>query len=280
MRTEPRPPAATLVLRAGGSEAVIHPDVGGRVGQLDLGGGPLLRGPAPDLGWIAWGCYPLLPWSNRLPGGHLRFGGIDAELPVTDPDGSANHGLAAAVPWVVEDHDEHSATLAVDVRGGPYEVRGRLAYALEPGELRVVLSATNLGADPVPAGIGLHPWFRAGEVRVPADAVWPGEPLPTGPPVPVTGRHDLRSPTVPEPMDACFTALTATSADVPGARLAWEGPITHVVVYSGEPGWVCVEPVTMANDGIGRAERGGAGHGVQVLAPGASIEVRYRLTAR
>ncbi len=148
---------------------------------------------------------------------------------------------------------------------------------LEDAQIHLVLSATNAGAEAVPMGLGIHPWFRAGRVRVPADERWPGEPLPTGSPVPVAGAYDLRDGLVPEPMDACFTSLTGNVAEVPGALLHWSGPVTQVVVYSGEPGWVCVEPVTMANNGFELAERNVQGNGVQVIEPGQSIEVTYRL---
>jgi len=265
-----------LTLVAGSSTALLCAEVGGRLGQLDLGDGPLLRGPSAGLGWSEWGCYPLLPWSNRLPDGRLRHDGVEWDLPVNSPDRSAIHGLAAACPWVVERHDDRSASLSVVVHGGPYDVSGHLDYVLVPQALDVVLRATNIGDRSVPIGIGIHPWFTAGPVVVPADMVWTGEPLPTGPPKRASGRHDLRSATVPEPMDACFTGLTANTAGAPGVRLRWDGPVTHVVVYSREHGWVCIEPVTMANNGIAMAESGIDGHGVIDLGPGSSIEVRYR----
>jgi aldose 1-epimerase len=90
-----------ITLRSGGAVAEIHPAIGGRLGQVDFGSGPLLRGHAPDLGWAAWGCYPLLPWSNRIPGGLLRFADGEFQLPVNWEDGSAIHGLAASCPWDV-----------------------------------------------------------------------------------------------------------------------------------------------------------------------------------
>ena len=57
-------------------------------------------------------------------------------------------------------------------------------------------------------------------------------------------------------MDRCYGALTATSVEIGDLTLSWEGPITHVVVYTGTPGWVCVEPVTIATDGFRLAEGG------------------------
>ena len=269
-----------IELVAEGSKADIHPGLGGRLGQLDLGDGPLLRPNDGGLSWDEWGCFPLVPWSNRLPGGQLRYGRLAAQLPVNHPDGSAIHGSAASCPWVVDHQDECSALLSVEVEAGPYEIQGYLSYQLSPGTLDIVLGAVNLGSQPVPVGIGIHPWFQSGPVRVPAECVWPGEPLPTGSPLAVSGRHDLRQPSTPEPMDACFTDLTAAEADVPGARLSWSGPITNVVVYSGQAGWVCVEPVTMANNGIAMADQHIDGHGVIDLAPAQSVEVRYRFDRR
>jgi hypothetical protein len=77
-------------------------------------------------------------------------------------------------------------------------------------------------------------------------------------------------------MDRCFTQLTASAVEVPGVRLSWEGPVTQVVVYSETPGWVCVEPVTMANDGFRLAASGIEGTGVIALDPEAMLSVTYR----
>lgn len=274
--TPPTFPPEPLVLRAGPASATVHPSVGGRLGQLDFGDGPLLRLPNADPGWDQWGCFPLLPWSNRIPGGRLRFGDIDAQLPVNAADGSAIHGLVADVPWTVVEASGRAVELEVLTQIDPYRVRGRQSFELLADRLHLTLSVTNEGDRSVPVGIGIHPWFHHGAVRLPADQIWPGEPLPTGPPQPVDGPRDLRSAAVPIEMDACFTGLTDTVADVPGACLRWERPVTNVVVYTGEPGWICVEPVTMPNDGFSLAPDLAATHGVRMLEPGASMKVRYQ----
>lgn len=273
-------PLPTLRLEAGSSVAEIHPSHGGRLGQLDLGDGPLLRPHGPGLGWTDWGCYPLAPWSNRLPGGRLRYADIDARIPTNHSDGSAIHGLVAACGWDVTDSTASRADLEVRATSVPYRVAVHQIFELDGDALRVTLRCDNEGDRVAPMGLGIHPWFRYGPIRVPARRVWPGEPLPTGPPRRPGPHRDLREATLPEPMDACFTGLTGTHADVPGCRLHWEGPVGHVVVYSATPGWVCVEPVTMANDGIRLAEEGQPGHGVIDVYPGGSIEVRYRFERR
>jgi aldose 1-epimerase len=265
-----------LTLSAGTSTARIFPDDGGRLGQLDFGDGPILRGRHPTLPWDAWGAYPLLPWSNRIPGGRVVFGDIDEQLPVNWRDGSAIHGLTADVPWRVDGAETDSASLSVEAAQPPYDVRGEQRFTLADGALDLEVAVVNYASRAVPVGLGIHPWFRAGVVRVPAAARWPGEPVPTAPPIPVAGDDDLRDGRVPALMDRCYTRLTATTAVAPGAELSWDGAVSQVVVYTGEPGWVVVEPVTMANDGFGLAERGVAGHGVQVLEPGARFAVKYR----
>jgi aldose 1-epimerase len=269
----------SVSLTAGGATATVHPAMGGRLGQLDLGFGPLLRSHAPDLGWDEWGCYPLVPWSNRLPGGRLRFGGVAADFPPNCADGSAIHGLVASRPWKVEASSGHAISLIVDVVDGPYRLRASLSYELEPRGLGVSLSVINTGIEPVPVGIGIHPWFRSATVSLPAERRWPGEPMPTGRPVPVEGRYDLRRGARPEPMDCCFTALTATTATIGELALTWEGPVTDVVVFSGVPGWVCVEPVTMANGAFGLSPDDAVAHGGRFLPPGKSLAVAYRFDA-
>lgn len=262
-------------LRAGSAMARVAIGMGGRLAQLDLGGGPLLRGPDPELAWSAWGSYPLVPWSNRIPSGTLRLGDVHADLPVNWPDGSAIHGLGAAGPWGVVDHSDRFLDLVLDIDLEPWVLRCHQRFELRPDGLRHELGVRNRGLRPVPVGLGIHPWFRAGTVRVPAERAWPGEPLPTGPHEPVEGSGDLRTPSTPPRMDRCFTGLTERFVEAPGVRLGWEGPVTQVVVYTGEPGWVALEPVTMANDGFGLAERDVEGHGVVHLDADDELRVAY-----
>jgi len=268
-----------IEMTAGSAVVHIYPDQGGRLGQIVVDGDELLRGPdsGAPLGWGYWGCYPLLPWCNRIPGGRFRFEGRDLEVPISWSDGTAIHGLTADVPWVVSERSDELVVEHVDVVTGPYRVRGSQRFAMTDTHLDLRLEVENLGPDRVPVGLGVHPWFRAGIVAVPATMCWPGDtPMPTGAPVPVGVDEDLRAPRVPLPMDRCYTGLTGDEAVVPGLRLSWSAEATQVVVYSEAEGWVCVEPVTMANDGFALADAGIEGTGVVGLDPGATFGVSYR----
>lgn len=270
-----------ITLTAGDAIATLYPEHGGRLGQLAVAGSTYLRGPengAAELGWGYWGSYPLLPWSNRIPDGRFPFEGETLTVPVSWEDGSALHGLAARAPWAVDAASDTAAEFRIDIDDGPYIVEGRQRFRLNATHLEQHLEVVNRGERRVPAGLGIHPWFVASSVRVPADLMWPGEPMPTGAPVPVSEAADLRVMRVAPTMDRCYTGLTDNAAEVAGLRLAWHGPVTQVVVFSGDPDWVCVEPVTMANDGFRLADEGVAGTGVVALDPGESLSVTYRFT--
>lgn len=266
-------------LEIGAGDAVVRlfPALGGRIGQIEVADEPLLRGPeAAGLGWGQWGSYPLIPWSNRIPGGRISFEGRELRVPVNWPDGSALHGYGAELGWEVAASDAASAVLTLDITGGHYVLRGRQTFSVDGGALSQTLEVENRGTERVPVGLGIHPWFRSGRVRVPADLMWPGSgPMPEGEPVPVGPDEDLRVARIPPVMDRCYTGLTGTDVDVPGICLSWSGPITQVVVYTGVEGWMCVEPVTMANDGFRMADEGVAGTGIIALAPGESASVAY-----
>lgn len=266
-----------LTLRAGEAAVDLHPGDGGRIGQITVDGRTFLRGDGQSEGWAYWGSYPLLPWCNRIPGGELRFEGNDYRLPVNWPDGTAIHGLTAWRPWDIDAADDTTAALRIEVEQGPYTLTCRQSFALAPTHLDQVLEVVNDAGHRVPVGLGIHPWFAVGPVALPAESVWPAvDCLPVGAPRPVTGDEDLRTPTLPPPMDTCFTGLTGTVAAIGDLTLSWRGPVTQLVVYSERPPWVCVEPVTMANDGFRLHDEGVPGNGTIVLGPGRSASVEYR----
>ena len=264
-----------LQLRAGGATVDLHPHEGGRIGRIEVDRRSFLR--SEGEGWSDWGSYPLLPWCNRIPEGVLRFEGKEHHLPVNWADGTAIHGLTAWEPWQVDGHDDNTAALSIDVEEGPYNVTGRQRFTLAPTHLDQVIEVENNAGHRVPVGLGIHPWFALGPVALPAELVWPAvDCLPVGTPRLVTGDEVLRTATLPAPMDACFTGLTGTAATIGELTLSWRGPVTQLVVYSEKPPWVCVEPVTMANDGFRLHDEGVPGNGTIVLDPGQSTSVEYR----
>ena len=276
-------PGAAVTLRAGDAEAALYPAAGGRLGQIVANGRELLRGPEHAAsGWAMWGAYALVPWSNRIPGGTFSFAGETITVPVNFDDGSAIHGLAAQAAWTVVEATASTAELEIELECDRYLVTGTQRFALTADGLDHTVGVSNRAPWSVPVGLGIHPWFVLGPVRVPADETWRGEgPMPDGPPYPVPPELDLRTKRTPPLMDRCYCALTDTVAEIGDLTLSWDGPVTDVVVYTGTPGWVCVEPVTMATDAFRLAESGFdgtpmAGTGIVALDEGDTLSVTYR----
>src|SRR3954454_3572133 len=112
----------------------------------------------------------LAPWPNRLRDGAYTYGGETFEVPLTEhARQTALHGLVAHTTFETVADDATSVTLEhviVPTHGYPWPVRVQIAYALTDDGLRVTATATNLGAETAPYGIGFHPWLSPGDGAV------------------------------------------------------------------------------------------------------------------
>jgi aldose 1-epimerase len=267
----------------------ILPDVGGRIHRLRAFGHDLLRTPADVATQVSdpfyWGCFPLVPWSNRVPGGHIEFQGRVVEVPCNfGPD--AIHGEASARPWRVEGDG------LLVFRGGqygfPWLYEARMQYAIDGASLTLALSIANTGDEAMPAGLGIHPWFSAGgglDVSIPADLVYPlTNMLPSGPAEPVAGVLDRRALSrFPWGLDNVWTGLTARRIEMRRPDLglqvtfSFTEAATQIVAASVEQNdAVAIEPVTHATDGFRLLAEGKPG-GIDVLQPGETLAVTYTL---
>ena len=275
-------------LISGPLDVELLPDVGGRCHRVRAFGRDLLRVP-DDVSVLAddpffWGWYPLVPWTNRVPGGRLRWKGAVVELPPNYPDGSALHGHAYTAPWTVVGPGDYEFRFSGGTFPWPYTARQR--WSVDGPTLTQVLSVTNDADAAMPAGLGIHPWWVADgglAVHVPSRAAYHCEDgLAIGPPVaadPVDGP-------VPWGTDHLFTALDRREVTLRWpdwgveAVLAFSATADHVHLAAFEhAGAVAVEPVTHAGDGHRRLADGEPG-AIDVLEPGRSLSVEYRLAVR
>ena len=120
------------------------------------------------------GCFPLVPWSNRIgaggfanPGGWLALGrNSDDALPI--------HGSAWQQPWQVSEHGARRAVLQLE-SSTPFAYRAEQVIELDEGSLSLTLQVTHLGEQPAWHGLGLHPYFPRTPntgLQVGADKVW------------------------------------------------------------------------------------------------------------
>jgi aldose 1-epimerase len=301
MRFAPLPVGELVTLRDGGTELVVAPACGARLIAFRVDGRDVLR-PAFETVLRAAAAYgfaafPLMPYSGPIFGSGFRFRGEWHPLArnvAAEP--TATHGEAWIRPWRVETADDRSIALAMEhapaVDGFPFAWRGRLTLAVASGRLTVGLELTNRDHRPMPAGLGLHPYFPKAPgtvLRFDCTGVWPPDtpkavaqgcgPLEEG--LDFRDGQDIG----PLVLDRCFEgwdgAATLTAPDGFVTRVeADAATFGKLQVYSAwDYPYVCVEPVTNANDGFARAALDVPSHGVAVLEPGRSLAGTVTITA-
>jgi len=128
------------------------------------------------------GCAILLPWANRIRGRLVDVGRkveaeINGEVRRLDANWSgeregaerhAIHGLLLRAPFnVIERHEENAlVVLKGKYSGGNFDGRwfsqldSYIEYRLSPHSLDIKIEARNVGDEPCPVGIGVHPYFN------------------------------------------------------------------------------------------------------------------------
>jgi aldose 1-epimerase len=279
---------AEVVLRSDELEVVLLPNLGARLHRLRAFGEDLLRTPddpsAHRTDPFFWGAYVMAPWCNRIRPGPVEVAGRTVDLAPNFEDGSAIHGQVSARPWTVDDE-----TLRISGGGDgwpwPYEVTCHAAVA--GATLTLAYRLTNHADGAMPAGIGLHPWFRGPvEVGISAATVYPANS--GSPPVaePVSEALDLRTPHRLAPnVDATWASLATPRIDLAwperGLAARIEVDADRVLVAAASPAHVdavAVEPQTHGPDALRRLI-GGEPDALPMLPPGASLELTLRLTA-
>jgi aldose 1-epimerase len=276
-----------LAFSDGTVDVVVLPEVGARIHRLRAFGHDLLRAPAdPDehvRDPFFWGAYVMAPWCNRIEPGEVRVGSSRIAVPSNFPDGTAIHGLVYARPW--QRRADGTLHVTCDGEGWPWAFEVDLAIRVADRTVRIDMRVSNLSDEPMPAGIGIHPWFRRPLlVAIHGDAVHPSnlatEPLPE----PVRGPFDLRRiAEMPPGLDATWTDL----AD-PAVELRWPDldiratlrvrPTTAFIVAASPPHLdaIAVEPATHAPQGLRRMLASEPG-GLAMLDPGRALDLAVEL---
>jgi aldose 1-epimerase len=268
-------------VRLGGEplEAVLLPEIGARLHRLRAFGHDLLRTPADPADHLRepffGGGYVMAPWCNRLAADPTGVNGRTVRLAANFPDGSAIHGQVYASPWT------ETGPGAFAIRGGddgwpwPYAV----TLDAQADDRRVALRwrLTNQADEPMPAGLGFHPWWRRPvQLRVAAGRVYASNVAPADEPEPVSGALDLRALAAPaDGLDGTWTEASAITIELAWPQLGlWatlrSAGARFVAVATPDLGAIAVEPQTHAPDGLRRLLTG-LPDGLAWLAPGESL---------
>jgi aldose 1-epimerase len=291
-------PSDLLILSSPELELRLSPLVGGAISRLAFLGaeGPrlVLRGSdTPLQNVLEAASFPLVPYVNRVRGGSFEFRGRTVAIQPNMPgDPSPLHGDGWLNPWIVERSDKSSAVLSYHHEPGewPWGYDARQEFTLAGSVLDVRLTCRNTSREPMPCGLGLHPYFPCtSETRLQTSAshAWTIDEkvLPVDK-VPATGRYDLADRLI------CGQELDNGWGGWSGRALmsdpSWPYEIElsspqarFFQVYSPrEGGFFVAEPVSHANTAMNAPEAEWAELGFRVLGAGETMSLEMRIEVR
>lgn len=284
-----------LTLTTGRLRLELSPSIGGAISAFEWIDGdtpqPILRKCHSPLEKVLdAACFPLVPYVNRIRNGTFRFRGREVRLaPNMAGDPSPLHGQGWLNPWRVDEAHADRAALSYrhEVGEWPWRYEARQSFVLDERGYSVELTCRNLSSDPMPCGLGQHPYFPCGdETRIGTNVTvaWTIDEnvLPVEK-VPAEGRYDLLDRLV------CGQGLDNGFGGWGGeARMSdphWPYEVRQsspdalfFQVYSPSDGGIFVaEPVSHANAALNAPEADWPELGMRVLEPDEQMQFRMRL---
>jgi aldose 1-epimerase len=282
-------------LSAGKLELQLSPSIGGAISAFEWkhegGSRSILRKCHSPLEKVLDACcFPLVPYVNRIRGGRFCFRGREVTLqPNMAGDPSPLHGQGWLNPWTVERSDAASAVLSYRHEPGewPWSYEARQEFSLDWRGFSVRLTCRNSSGEPMPCGLGEHPYFNCGlETRIDThvSCAWTVDEhvLPVDK-VPAEGRYDLRNRLVcRQDLDNGFGdwggEARMTDPDWPYDIRLSSPEAKFFQIYSPPEGGIFVaEPVTHANAALNAPESEWPKLGMRVLDPGEAMSLDMRL---
>jgi aldose 1-epimerase len=255
--------------------------------RLTFGGAevlePITDWNPPGRAWPGAGLYPLVPYSNRIENARLRAAGRAVALkvhPFAAPH--AVHGPGHRRPWTVEDAAGDRVSLRLDYgpdEDWPWAFASVLSYAFEADALVTTISLRNRAGEPMPAGLGLHPFFHAPDGSRYGFAHhdrW--QQLETDAAAPQFGDRptEVRDTVSREGLAACLGRWGGEGIiarpDLT-IRVTSSPNLAHLVVYrAAGSAFLCLEPVSHVTNGFNLHAAGQPHTGATFLAPGEALE--------
>lgn len=236
--------------------------------------------------------FPVVGWTR---GGHIRHHGQTYPLGL--------HGFAASRDFAAVEQRADFARMRLDADDEtralyPFEFRLDAIYRLEETALVWTLEATNLGAEPMPYALGLHPGFRWPLAGSAATHTFIFD-APEGPQVPVVAPGGLFSPDSRSiPLDGRRLAITPelmAQEALCFLRIASRGAVfdngagvglrvdlddfPHLALWARPPApFLCIEAWTGHGDPVGFSGELSEKPSMRLLAPGATARHSARFS--
>ncbi len=275
---------------------VLTPSNGGSIARFDYNAPkgmriPVFRGlDESSTNILAVANFPLVPFVNRVRDGRFIFRGREVTLmPNLPGDPSPLHGQGWLTVWEVVRMEAAQAELVFRHAPGewPWAYEACQLFTLDNGGLTMEISCTNLSDEPMPCGLGHHPYFPCtSETRIDTEvkSVWTidAKVLPVKK-VPVEGRYDLRNRRVcAQDLDHGFGGwggrVRIGDPSLPFRIEISSADTRFFQLYSPASGGLFVaEPVSHANAALNEPEESWAELGLRVLDPGETMRLVMRV---
>ena len=297
---QPSEAGPLVTLQHGPYAFTLAPGFGARMVSFRHAGRDILR-PTPDSVLakpINYGFagFPLMPYSGPLFGPGFTFAGVSYPLARTvREEPTATHGESWIGPFRILGQSAAAVELEMIHEPAPgrfpFRYRGYLRFSLSDDGLSILLRITSLHHRPIPAGLGIHPYFPkhpGTRLKFTSLGVWPPDapeavllgcqPLIEG--LDFTNGQDVSAMVVDRLYEGWDGRAEIIAPDGHRTVIEADGVLDKMQIYSAwDYPYVCVEPVSNTNDGFNRMAAGVPSHGVRLLEPNRSIEGNVRIYA-
>lgn len=291
LRSEPTGPGSSIIALSSGDLSVgIRPDLGAALMWFR---GPNGSGqvcdrmrPAPSdcQSVLDTGCFPLVPFSNRIAAARFDYDGRRIDLAANWPGGMAIHGIGWQRSWRIENQADDRLSLWLEParEDWPWATGIALDYILRPNRLSMTLRITNRSASDMPCGLGFHPYFPkdmatrctiACRTYLATDM----DQLPTGLATGGSVSESLAKGNLPDGgFDNCLVgwsgAASVDQGDAGQLRISTRPQTQFALLYVPEgEDFFCFEPVTHIPNGHNARDGRLGPHGLVDLRPGETM---------
>lgn len=278
----------------------LSPSIGGAISAFEWVDGassrPILRECHSPLEKVLDAAnFPLVPFANRVRGGRFAFRGREVRLQANMAgDPCPLHGQGWLSAWTVEEASKRIAVLSYRHAAGewPWDYEARQAFDIDEAALSVRLTCRNRSTEPMPCGLGQHPYFPCGpQTRLDTgvthawtidEQVLPAEK------VAAQGPYDLKNRQIcGQNLDNGFGGWSGetriSDPDWPYEIRVTSSDARFFQVYSPlQGGFFAAEPVGHANAALNAPEEDWPELGLCVIGPGgeASFDMRIEVITR
>lgn len=267
-----------LALDNGQLKVRVSPKGGALVLGETAAGQPFLRGLTGPFDVLHSACFPLVPLGNRVGGNQIAFGENRLDFRANTADPLYLHGDGWLTDWAVDQASSTQIRLRLEhptPAHSPHIYRAEQEIRLDGATLHLTLKLCNLGAAPMPFGLGFHPYFPRADaiLEFQAQGWWQegAEHLPIArQAVPKAVDFACARPLPSHWMNNAYDGWRGDAViRWPGLRLTLRAdPVFSVLMLyapDDDDSFFCLEPMSHLPDACN------IGQPMQVLAPGETL---------